>query len=173
MNSDSKIVKKKRVHTLSVYVSNKPGVLARISHIFARRGFNIDSLVVSSSLQGEYSRMTITAAGSREKLNQVIQQLNKLIDVLHCIEHTGSDSVVREMAMIKVLAESLEERTAVLQIAEHFGSKTVDLTPKSMILMTTGTTEKVDAAVELLQQFEIVELVRTGSVVMARGDEET
>jgi len=173
MKSEKKIVKKKRMHTLSVYVSNKPGVLARISHIFARRGFNIDSLVVSSSLQGEYSRMTITAAGSREKLNQVILQLNKLVDVLHCIEHTGADSVVREMALTKVLAESIEERTAVLQIAEHFGAKTVDLTPKSMILMTTGTTEKIDAAVELLQQFEIVELVRTGSVVMARGGEET
>lgn len=172
-DANNKIIKKKRIHTLSVYVSNKPGVLARISHIFARRGFNIDSLVVSSSVQGEYSRMTITAGGSREKLKQVILQLNKLVDVLHCIEHTGADAVVREMAMIKVRAESVEDRTAVLQIAEHFGSKTVDLTSDSMIIMTTGATEKIDAAVELLQQFRIVEMVRTGSVVMARGGEET
>lgn len=171
--NEKKIVKKKPIHTLSVYVSNKPGVLARISHIFARRGFNIDSLVVSSSLQGEYSRMTISAAGNRERLKHVILQLNRLVDVLHCIEHTGEESVVRELALVKVLAESIEERTAVLQIAEHFGAKTVDLTSRSMILMVTGVTEKIDAAVDLLQEFNIVEVVRTGNVVMARGEEET
>lgn len=172
-NGENKMARKRRAHTLSVYVSNKPGVLARISHIFARRGFNIDSLVVSSSLQGEYSRMTITTVGNRERLKQIILQLNKLVDVLHCIEHTGEDSVVREMALIKVIAEGIEQRTAILQIAEHFGAKTVDLSHKSLILMTTGSTDKIDAAVELLEQFKIVELVRTGSVVMARGGEET
>lgn len=167
------IAKKTRVHTLSVYVSNKPGVLARISHIFARRGFNIDSLVVSSSIQGEYSRMTITSPGSREKLKQIILQLNKLVDVIHCIEHTGDDAVVREMALVKMAAKSSEDRTSVLQIAEHFRAKTIDLTHNSMILMITGTTSKIDAAMGLLELFEIVEVVRTGNVVMARGAEET
>lgn len=175
MNGTDKkqIVRKQKVHTLSVYVSNKPGVLARISHIFARRGFNIDSLVVSSSMMGEYSRMTITSAGSREKLKQVILQLNKLIDVIHCIEHTGDDAVVREMALIKMSASGNADRTAVLQIAEHFRAKTIDLTHSSMILMITGTSSKIDAALELLQELEVVEVVRTGNVVMARGGEET
>jgi len=165
--------RKERIHTLSVYVSNKPGVLARIAHIFARRAFNIDSLVVSSSMQGEYSRMTITAAGSREKLKQVILQVNKLIDVIHCVEHTGEDAVVREMALVKVAAENASDRTSVLQIAEHFRAKTIDLTHSSMILMITGTTSKIDSALELLEQFDVVEVVRTGNVVMARGAEET
>lgn len=162
-----------RIHTLSVYVSNKPGVLARIAHVFARRGFNIDSLVVSSSMQGKYSRMTITAAGNREKLNQVVLQMNKLIDVIHCIEHTGEDAVVREMALVKIHVENGEDRTAVLQIAEHFRAKTIDLTLDSMILMVTGTASKIDASLDLLQKFNVVEVVRTGNVVMARGSEET
>lgn len=175
MNGKEKmqIGRKETIHTLSVYVSNKPGVLARISHIFARRGFNIDSLVVSSSMMGEYSRMTITAGGSREKLKQVILQLNKLIDVIHCIEHTGDDAVVREMALVKMAASSSDDRTSVLQIAEHFRAKTIDLTHSSMILMITGTSSKIDASLELLQEFEVVEVVRTGNVVMARGAEET
>lgn len=174
MNEDkSSNLEKKMMYTLSVYVSNKPGVLARIAHVFARRGFNIDSLVVSPSIEGEYSRMTITAVGDHEKLEQMILQINKLVDVIHCVEHTGDDAVVRELALIKVIASELTERTAVIQIVEHFGIKTVDLTPKSMILMITGAIGKIDAAIELLSQFKIVELVRTGSVVMARGDKET
>ncbi len=162
-----------RIHTLSVYVSNKPGVLARIAHVFARRGFNIDSLVVSSSMQGKYSRMTITAAGNREKLNQVILQMNKLIDVIHCLEHTGEDAVVREMALVKIHVENDADRTSVLQISEHFRAKTIDLTLDSMILMVTGTASKIDASLDLLQKFNVIEVVRTGNVVMARGSEET
>ncbi len=173
MNDDKTVLREKMMYTLSVYVSNKPGVLARISHVFARRGFNIDSLVVSSSLEGEYSRMTITAAGDHAKLEQMILQLNKLVDVIHCTEHTGDDAVLRELALVKVIAGELAERTAVIQIVEHFGIKTVDLTPSSMILMITGATGKIDAAIELLRQFKMVELVRTGGVVMARGDKET
>ena len=159
-------------HTLSVYVANKPGVLARIAQVFARRGFNIDSLVVSPAVKGQYSRMTITSTGDAEGLQQIIMHVNKLVDVIHCFDHTGQDVVVKELALVK-LAIGPERRTELLQIAEHFGCKTVDLTPASMMLMATGDSDKVDAFVNMLSGYEIVELVRTGKVVMARGSEQT
>ncbi|HDL77473.1 MAG TPA: acetolactate synthase small subunit [Lentisphaerae bacterium] len=160
------------VHTLSAYVANKPGVLARIALTFARRGYNIDSLVVSPGRDGRYSRMTITASGDPSGLEQIIKQMNKLVDVIHCTDHTGEDTVVREMALVKVLV-SPEQRAEVLQIAEHFTAKSLDLTEESMILMATGSSEKLDAFINLLGKFDIVELVRTGKVVMARGSRET
>lgn len=159
-------------HNLSVYVANRPGVLARVAQVFSRRGYNIDSLVVSPSVDGNYSRMTITAKGSREGLDQVIRQLSKLIDVLRCVEHTGRDSVVKEMALVK-LGAGQAERTAVLQIAQHYGAKTVDLTDESIVLLCTGNSDKLDSMIEMLGRYPIVELVRTGKVVMARGAEAT
>lgn len=159
-------------HNLSVYVSNKPGVLARIAQVFARRGYNIDSLVVSPSVDGAYSRMTITVQGSPDGLDQVIQQTGKLIDVLRCVEHTGDDSVVKEMALIKIGAGSAARADA-LQIVDHFGARTADLTENSMIVLATGNSDKVDALIRMLGRFKIIELVRTGKVVMARGDEAT
>ncbi|MCI0423395.1 MAG: acetolactate synthase small subunit [Acidobacteria bacterium] len=166
------LLNREDTHTLSVYVANKPGVLARIAQVFARRGYNIDSLVVSSSMDGKFSRMTVTAIGDPEGLDQIIAQVNKLVDVIHCMDHTGENAVVRELALIKVGAGT-EERTGVLQIAEHFKCKTVDLTESSIILMATGDTEKVDALIKMMGQYKIIELVRTGKVVMARGNEET
>jgi len=130
------------------------------------------SLVVSSSQDGRYSRMTITAKGEAEKLDQMIRQVNKLVDVLHCIDHTEHEAVFKEMALVKIEATD-ENRTAILQIADHFASKTVDMTPTSMILMITGDSSKLDAAIDLLRNYRIIELVRTGKVVMARGSEET
>ena len=156
-------------HNLSVYVANKPGVLARIAQVFARRGFNIDSLVVSPTGDGRFSRMTITAKGDAEGLDQIIRQLNKLVDVIRCVDHTGEDAVVKELALVKVAAGE-ENRTAALQVADHFGAKTVDLTENSMIVMVTGNSEKIDALVRLMERFRIIELVRTGRVVMARGE---
>ena len=160
------------IHTISVYVANRPGVLARIAQVFARRGFNIDSLVVSPSTDGRYSRMTIAAKGSPEGLEQIILQLGKLVDVMHCVDHAMDASVVREMALIK-LRVSTGERTEALQVCEHFAGKTVDLTDTSMILMVTGNSEKLDACINMLRKFDLIELVRTGKVVMARGDEAT
>ena len=160
-------------HTLSVYVSNKPGVLARIAQVFARRGYNIDSLVVSSSVDGEFSRMTITRQGCNPGgLDQIIKQVNKLIDVLHCVDHTGENAVAQELALIKVAAGP-EDRSEALQVAEHFKCKTVDLTESSMILMATGGTDKIDALVRMVHKYNIIELVRTGKVVMARGNQVT
>ena len=162
----------KNMHTLSVYVSNKPGALARIAQVFARRGFNIESLVVSPAIDGQFSRMTISCSGNPEGLDQIIKQIMKLIDVLHCVDHTFDSSVVKEMGLIKIAVDA-EGRSEILQIAEHFGCKTVDLTPTSMILQVVGDPAKIDALEEMIQKFKIVELVRTGKVVMSRGDKIT
>jgi acetolactate synthase-1/3 small subunit len=160
------------VNTLSMYVANKPGVLGRICAVFSRRGFNIDSLVVSQGRDPRYSRMTVGISGHPEGLHQIIMQCNKLVDVIHCYEHTDRDAVVKEMVLIKLLV-SLDHRTEILQIIEHFNGKTVDLQADSLIVMITGNSDKVDAAVNLLSRFEIIETVRTGKVVMARGVAET
>lgn len=162
----------KDMHTLSVYVSNKPGALARIAQVFSRRGFNIESLVVSPAVDGHFSRMTISCSGDPEGLDQIIKQLSKLIDVLHCIDHTYDESVTKEMGLIKIEVES-EGRSEALQIAEHYGCKTVDLTPNSMILQVVGNPSKIDALEEMIAKFKIIELVRTGKVVMSRGDDIT
>ena len=159
-------------HTLSVFVSNKPGVLGRICAVFSRRGYNIDSLVVSQGRDARFSRMTIGISGDPAGLEQIVLQVNKLIDVMHCTEHNDRDAVVREMILIKVAAAATE-RTEALQIIEHYAGKTVDMHEDSLIAMITGNTDKIDAALRMLGKFEIVETVRTGKVVMARGLTET
>ncbi len=162
----------KTMHTLSVYVANKPGALARIAQVFARRGFNIESLVVSPAVDGNFSRMTITCSGDPVGLDQIIKQMMKLVDVLHCIDHTFDMSVMKEMGLIKIAVDS-EGRSEALQIAEHYGCKTVDLTEGSMILQVVGNPCKIDALEEMIAKFRIIELVRTGKVVMRRGSELT
>ena len=158
-------------HTLSMYVSNKPGVLMRICQIFARRAYNIDSLVVSQGRDPRFSRLTLGISGDPKGLEQIIKQCDKLVDVIHCSEHTQSAAVVRELVMIKLIVGG--NRTDILQIVGHFGGKTVDLTETSMIAMIQGASDKVDAAIRLLSKFEIIETVRTGKVVMARGESPT
>lgn len=160
------------IHTLSVYVSNKPGVLARIAQVFARRGFNIESLVVSPAMDGKFSRMTIGLSGNPDMLEQIIRQVSKLIDVISCTDHTGDESVVRELALVKVRVGA-ERRAQALQVVEHFACKTVDLTETSMIVMATGDSDKVDAFIRMIKTFDVVELVRTGKVLMVRGDKAT
>ena len=156
-------------HTLSVFVNNTPGVLMRITQVFARRGFNIDSLVVSEGRDDRFSRMTIGITGSSNGLEQIIKQVSKLIDVIHCIQHGADDSVVKELVLIKILINGTEARTSALQVIDHFNGKTVDLTPESMIAMISGESAKLDSAIKMFGDFEIVETVRTGKVVMARG----
>lgn len=166
------MINNKPIHTLSVYVTNKPGVLARIAQTFSRRGYNIESLVVSPAIDGHFSRMTIGVSGAPEGLDQIIRQVSKLIDVLHCTDHTFDDAVVKEMGLIKISVKA-EERGEALQIAEHFGCKTVDLTDSSMILQAVGDPSKIDALVEMIEKFKIIELVRTGKVLLARGAQTT
>lgn len=159
-------------HTISLLVNNKPGVLIRIALVFARRGFNIDSLVVSPSKDERFSRMTITASGDIETLEQIIKQLNKIVDVIHATDHTGDIVVERELALVKVKCPT-EKRTEVLQIVEHFKAQTLDITDSDLMIQCTGSTEKLDALVLLLSKIGILEMVRTGKIIMARGAEET
>ncbi|MBM4152188.1 MAG: acetolactate synthase small subunit [Kiritimatiellaceae bacterium] len=162
----------KTIHTLSVYVANRPGVLARIAQTFSRRGYNIESLVVSPAIDGHFSRMTIGVSGEADGLDQIIRQVSKLVDVIHCTDHTYDDAVVKEMGLIKIFVRA-EERGEALQIAEHFGCKTVDLTESSMILQAIGDPAKLDALVEMIEKFKIIELVRTGKVLLSRGSKTT
>ena len=158
----------KTIHTLSVYVMNKPGVLARIAQTFSRRGYNIESLVVSPAIDGHFSRMTIGVSGDTQGLDQIIKQVSKLVNVLHCTDHTYDETVTKEMGLIKVGVRA-DERSEALQIAEHFGCKTVDLTEESMILQAVGDPAKIDALIEMLEKFKLIEFVRTGKVLLARG----
>jgi len=160
------------LHTISIKVSNKPGVLLRIATIFSRRGFNIDSLVVSPALDGYFSRMTITCSGDRETLEQIIKQLNKLIDVIHASEHENDNTVVQELALIKCKVKR-EDRQNVLQIIEHFKGQTVDFNEESLIIQLTGNSQKLDAAIALLNSYPITEIARSGKLSMKRGQNET
>ena len=159
-------------HTLSMLVNNQPGVLMRICQVFARRAYNLDSVVVSHGRDPQFSRLTLGISGDPSGLEQIIKQCNKLIDVIHCYEHQEKNSVTRELALVKILC-SPDERGEILQIIKHFNSKTVDLTENSIIAMIHGDSEKVNAAIRLLSKFEIIETVRTGKVVMARGEATT
>jgi acetolactate synthase-1/3 small subunit len=159
---------KTATHTLSVFVNNKPGVLVRVALVFSRRGYNIESLVVSPAARGEFSRMTIVCTGDSETLEQIIKQLSKLIDVVHAIDHTGDDAVETEIALIKIESD-LSDRTQVLQIAEHYNAKVVDYGPQSLMLRVYGASEKLDAVIELLRPYGLLELVRSGKILMTRG----
>ena len=155
-------------HSISLLVNNKPGVLIRISLVFARRGYNIDSLVVSPAHNRQFSRMSITASGDPETLVLILGQLNKLVDVIHATDHTGDVVVQRELALIKVDCTA-ELRTEVLQISEHFKCQSIDISDTTLLLEATGNSDKLDALELILEKYGIVEIVRSGKLVMARG----
>lgn len=161
-----------RMHTISVKVENKPGVLARVSGLFARRGFNIQSLTVSITEDPTVSRMTIVVIGEETTLEQINRQLNKLVDVIRVYDHTGEDLVEREIALIKVHTTA-ENRSEIMQIADIFRANIVDVSDGSMVVECTGRGQKVDAIEGLLQQFGIVEMVRTGKTALVRGGKMT
>ncbi len=123
-------------HTISLLVSNKPGVLTRVALVFARRGFNIDSLVVSKAQSPEFSRMNIEATGSERTLNLMLTQLNRLVDVIHAVDHANEDVIQRELALFKVSCEP-DKRTEVLQIADTFRGQTVDIGDDTITLQVT------------------------------------
>jgi len=157
------------LHTISMLVRNKPGVLVRIALVFARRGYNIESLVVSADVtNGEFSRMTITCSGDPDTLEQIIKQVTKLIDVVHAFDHTGQFVYETEVALVKIQCK-LSERTEILQIAELYSAKVVDYGVDSLIVRIVGAAEKIDVFLSLLRQYQIVELVRSGKILMARG----
>ncbi|MCE5254224.1 MAG: acetolactate synthase small subunit [Actinomycetia bacterium] len=155
-------------HTLSVLVENKPGVLTRVAGLFARRGFNIDSLVVAETENQAVSRMTITVDEQDQPLEQVTKQLHKLINVLKITDLDPAGSVERELLLIKVKADAVS-RSAIMQIVEIFRAKIVDVSPEVLIIEMTGAREKVSAFMELMAPFGVVELMRTGRMAMSRG----
>ncbi|MEN6437432.1 MAG: acetolactate synthase small subunit [Syntrophobacter sp.] len=155
-------------HTLSVLVENSPGVLTRVAGLFARRGFNIDSLAVGRTDRSDVSRMTIVVEGDRSIVEQVTKQLHKLIDVIKISNITEDEYVDRELVMVKVAAEP-SQRVEIINIAGIFRARVVDLGRKTMTFECTGTGAKITAFEESLRPYGIKELVRTGKIAMLRG----
>lgn len=159
-------------HTLSVLVENKPGALTRVAGLFARRGFNIDSLAVGETHDPAISRMTISVDGKDQPIEQVTKQLYKLVNVLKISDLDEAGSVERELVLIKVMADA-DTRPEIMQIVEVFRAGIVDVSRTTMMIEVTGDRDKVKAMLQLLQPFGTVELVRTGMVAMSRGKQVT
>jgi acetolactate synthase-1/3 small subunit len=155
-------------HTISILVNNQPGVLQRVSGLFGRRGFNIDSITVGESEEIGLSRMVIVTDGDDNTLEQVSKQLYKLVDVIKVIDLSSNPMVARELALIKVNAEP-GMRPEILGVVETFRAAVVDIGPASLIVQVVGDSDKIDAMVELLRPYGIRELSRTGVTAMIRG----
>ena len=159
----------KTLHTISVLVEDKPGVLTRVAGLFAARGFNIDSLAVGPTSDEGLSRMTIVVQVDTKPLEQITKQLNKLVNVIKILELAPGDAVERELMLVKVRADG-ETRARILEICDVFRVRVLDVTHRTLTIEGTGTPEKLEALLELLGDFGIVELSRTGRVALARGD---
>jgi acetolactate synthase I/III small subunit len=155
-------------HTISVLVNNHAGVLSRVSNLFSARGYNIDSLVVGVTDNPRVSRITLVVKGDERIIDQVEKQLNKLIDVIKVFDLTHDDFIARDLALIKVKAEA-HTRSQVMEIVQCFDGKIVDVALKSFIIEVTGKESKINAMVELLGNYGVLELVRTGEVAISRG----
>ncbi|HVV76247.1 MAG TPA: acetolactate synthase small subunit [Mycobacteriales bacterium] len=155
-------------HTLSVLVENKPGVLARVSALFSRRGFNIDSLAVGPTEHSDVSRMTIVVNVEDLPLEQVTKQLNKLVNVLKVVELESDSAIQRELLLVKVKADQAS-RTQVLEIVQVFRAKVVDVATDAVTIEVTGTADKLDAFIRVLEPYGIRELVQSGVVAVGRG----
>jgi acetolactate synthase-1/3 small subunit len=161
-------VKSLSKHTLSVLVENKPGVLARVSSLFSRRGFNIDSLAVGPTEHSDVSRMTIVVNVDALPLEQVTKQLNKLVNVLKVVELEPESAVQRELLLIKVKAEQTN-RSQIFEIVQVFRAKVVDVATDAVTIEVTGTADKLDAFIKVLEPYGIRELVQSGVVAVGRG----
>jgi acetolactate synthase-1/3 small subunit len=155
-------------HTISVLVNNRPGVLARTAGLFARRGFNIDSLAVSTTQDPDTSRMTIVVEGPDAILEQITKQLYKLLDVIKVLDHQDEPVVVRELALVKVEADPAN-RGEIMQTASIFRASIVDISDRTFTIEVTGGADKIDALVGLLRKYGIKEMMRTGRIVLSRG----
>lgn len=155
-------------HVISVLVENKAGVLSHVAGLFSSRGYNIDSVAVAETEDPTVSRMTIVVDADERILEQIIKQLRKIIDVIKVQDLTGEDFIDREMVLIKISAKP-GHRSEIMQVADAFRARTVDVNPKSLTIEITGNQEKIGALLELLREFGIKEIVRTGRIAMARG----
>lgn len=155
-------------HTLSVLVENKPGVLARVAELFARRGFNIESLAVGTTQKPDISRMTIVVDVEEHSLEQVRKQLHKLINVIEILDLDPEASVAREMVLVKIKVDP-ENRSEVIEMVDIFRGNIVDVSRESIIVEVTGNAQKLRAFEDLVKPYGVRELVRTGKVALPRG----
>src|SRR3977135_2834004 len=157
-----------RKHVLSILVENKPGVLTRISGLFARRGFNIDTLAVGPTDDDSVSRVTLTLDGAVHPIDQVTKQLHKLVNVLKIRDLEPQETLARELAIFKISADGVS-RAEGMQTCEIFRAKSVDVTKRSVVIEVTGTCDKVDAFEQLVRPFGLIEMARTGEIAVSRG----
>ncbi|GKU26392.1 acetolactate synthase small subunit [Clostridium folliculivorans] len=158
-------------HVLSVLVRNTAGVLSRVSGLFMRRGFNIDSLSVGKTENPDFARMTITLMGGEETLDQFIKQLNKLQEVIKVIKLTPDNSVIRELVLIKVKADAAQ-RAAINDVAKIFRCKVIDLDTETLTIELTGDDSKISALIKLMEEYGVKEIVRTGLTAIERGSKD-
>jgi acetolactate synthase-1/3 small subunit len=154
--------------TFMVHAENKPGVLTRVTSLFRRRAFNIDSLTAGRTEKPGVSRMTVTVEADPDQARRIEASLYKLVNVLLVEDITDEPAITRDLAMIKVATQH-EERTHVLQLVNVFRARVIDLAPESLIIEITGAEEKIDRLLEVLRPFGVLEMVRTGVVAMRRG----
>jgi acetolactate synthase-1/3 small subunit len=161
-----------RRHVLSILVENRPGVLTRIAGLFARRGFNIETLTVGPTADDDVARITLTVDGAVHPIDQVTKQLHKLINVLKIRDLEPAGTVTRELALFKVAAEGTA-RSELLEFAQIFDAHVVDVTKRSVVIEVTGSQEKVEAFEQLVRPYGLIEMMRTGEIAMSRGRSET
>ena len=157
-----------RKHILSILVENKPGVLTRISGLFARRGFNIDTLAVGPTDDESLSRITLTLDGAMHPIDQVTKQLHKLVNVIKIRDLEPADTVARELALFKIAADGAA-RGEVMQVVEIFRGKIIDVTRRSLIIEVTGSFDKIEAFERMVRPFGLIEMARTGEIAISRG----
>ncbi len=158
-------------HIISILTKNQPGVLSRISGMFSRRGYNIDGLSVCATENQSFSRMTITVTGTKATTKQIISQLEKQVDVEKVLDFDETNVAFRELLLIKVKAEPTE-RSQLSDLCGFFKAKAIDITQHTMMLELTGSTQKIDAFIEILKQYSIIEMARTGGAALERGHNE-
>ena len=157
-----------RRHILSILVENKPGVLARVAGLFARRGFNIQTLAVGPTDDPTMSRITLTVDGAAHPIDQVTKQLHKLIHVVKIRDLEPEETVARELALLKIAVDA-ESRPQVMQYTDIFRGKVVDVDKRSITVEITGTDQKIEAFEAMVRPFGLIEMVRTGEIAVARG----
>jgi acetolactate synthase-1/3 small subunit len=161
-----------RKHVLSILVENRPGVLTRIAGLFARRGFNIETLTVGPTDNDQFSRITLTVDGALHPIDQVTKQLHKLVNVLKIRDLEPAGTVTRELALFKISAEA-QARSEILEFTDIFRGRVVDTTKRSITVEVTGGSEKIEAFERVVRGYGLIEMMRTGEIAMSRGRAET
>ena len=172
MTDSDSLYNRDNIHTISLFVANKPGVLLRICLVFSRRAFNIESLVVSPAFDGRFSRMTITAQGDRKTLDQIIKQCAKLVDVIHAQEHDPLQSLEKEFALVKVKLDSAK-RVELLNLIQHFEGHCLDFSDNTLIFQLIGDSDKLNTCLNMVHPFGLLEVVRSGKMAISKGQEPT